>query len=90
MKHAVEHADRLNSWFVGGSREDYKQKPDHSYAGTVIDHHEALAGIGEKAEAISHKAESRDQSENSDGSQERVHFKAMSQIFLSWAKQALP
>lgn len=78
IKHAVEHADqRLNSWFVGGSREDYKQKPDHGHPGTVIHHHKVVAGIGEKTEAVSHKAQSRDQSENSDGSQQRVHSKAM-------------
>jgi hypothetical protein len=59
----------LNSWFVGGSREDYKEKPDHGHPGTVIHHHEVVAGIGEKTEAVSHKAQSRDQSENSDGSQ---------------------
>jgi hypothetical protein len=64
-----EEISWLSSWFVGGSWEDYKQKPDHGHAGTVIDHHEALAGISEKAEAISHKAQSRDQSENSEGSQ---------------------
>jgi hypothetical protein len=58
-------------FFVGGSWEDYKQKPDHGYAGAVIDpsDHEALAGKGEKPGAMSHKAQSRDQSENSDGSQ---------------------
>ena len=57
--------------FVGGSRENYKQKPDNGYADAVIDppDHEALARIGEKAGAMSHKAHSRDQSENSEGSQ---------------------
>ena len=65
---------RSDPRFVGGSREDYEQKPDHGYADAVIDplglaDHEALAGIGEKAGALSDKAQSRDQGENSDGSQ---------------------
>jgi len=72
MLNLPRHVSTLR--FVGGSWEDYKQKPDHGYAGAVIDpwgmaDHEALGGIGEKAGALPHKAQSRDQSENSDGSQ---------------------
>lgn|SRR5579884_2713028 len=52
--------------------------------------HEALGRKREIAGALSDKAQSCDQSENSDGSQERVHSKAMSQFLLDEAEKALP
>ncbi len=78
---------RSNPRLVGGPREDYKQKPNHGYADTVIDplglaDQEALGRITEKAGALSDKAQSGDQSDNSDSSQQRVHPKATSQGFV--------
>ena len=71
--------------FVGGTREDDEQKADHGYADTVVDPwglagHEAVGAIAEKAEALSQKAQSRDQSDDSDGSQQRMHFERESRI----------
>jgi hypothetical protein len=65
---------QLNSRFVGWAREDYKQKPDYSYADAVVDPlglicHERVRGVGDKTEALSHKAKSGEQSNNSEGSQ---------------------